>query len=171
MDTRWPSRFAPGGYGWRDPNKEIPMSNAGPASDVADQLAQLPVHPDDWVRLKPRLYCEREGCPVRTIEISVKDTQGLLIERLRHQALHCPICHGAALSVHEVLTLDQSGARDAREARESVNTQMWQRDHAIDSNPWSRAVPVAVLLDDRLPPTPEGWFERMPRSARREEPR
>jgi hypothetical protein len=105
-----------------------------------------------------RLYCEGDDCPARTIEIALKATQGALIERFRRQVPRCPICHRATLSVHEVLTLEQSEARDDRAARESVNTQMWQRDHAVDDDPWSRAVPVTVLLDDRLPPTPEGWF-------------
>lgn len=39
------------------------------------------------------------------------------------------------------------------ESRTSVNGQMYLRDNG------ERAIPSAVILDDRLPPTPSGWFD------------
>jgi hypothetical protein len=50
-------------------------------------------------------------------------------------------------------SFSQREAVDERDARMSVNRQMY-----LHENPETSFVPGNVLFDDRLPPTPSGWF-------------
>jgi hypothetical protein len=88
-------------------------------------------------------YCASSGCPAREIDIRVKDHDHDLIQLLTARGLRCPLC-GEPLKCHEVITFREQAAVDARDARCSVNAQVYERDHG----PF---VPASVLLDDRLP--------------------
>jgi hypothetical protein len=63
-----------------------------------------------------------------------------------------------ALKFHQVETFAQLEAVDERDARMSVNRQMY-----LYENP-DGFVPGNALFDDRLPPTPSGWFPQSPRT-------
>lgn len=113
----------------------------------------VPAALQGWITI----YCERFACAAREIHIRTKDhgTE----EPILGEALRCPICGSHVVSIHSVLTDDEQAAVDAEDARRQVNTQMFVRDR-IASGDMLPLTPVTVLLDDRLPPTPPGWWDR-----------
>ena len=96
------------------------------------------------------LYCQNVDCAGRDVVVKVKDHDRTLVAQLA-KPQPCPLC-GRPLKFHHVVTFAQHEAQDARNARCSVNTQMYQRDTS------SPLVPGSVFGDDRLPPTPAEWF-------------
>jgi hypothetical protein len=84
------------------------------------------------------------------VVITIKDHDNILVDRLAARQ-PCPLC-GKPLKFHRVETFAQREAVDERDARMSVNRQMY-----LLENP-EGFVPGNVLFDDRLPPTPSGWF-------------
>jgi hypothetical protein len=97
------------------------------------------------------LYCEQTNCAARQVVITIRDHDNILVERLAARQ-PCPLC-GKPLKFHKVETFARRQAVDERDARMSVNRQMY----LIHENP-DGFVPGNVLFDDRLPPTPCGWF-------------
>lgn len=105
--------------------------------------------------LELEAYCEAGGCPARETTIHVKDYDEDLLTLLRaRRGLRCPVC-GAPLKLHHAITFREAEAQRRLEARGSVAVEMYARDHD------TLAVPMAVYLDDRLPPTPPGWWDGM----------
>ena len=96
------------------------------------------------------LYCEQTNCAARQVVVTIKDHDHILMKRLAARQ-PCPLC-GQPLKFHRVETFAQLEAVDERDARMSVNRQMY-----LLENP-EGFVPGNVLFDDRLPPTPSGWF-------------
>ncbi|GEM_PF-2976245 len=105
--------------------------------------------------LELEAYCRSTDCPAREVTIHAKDHDDDLLPLLRRRGgLHCPIC-GGPLKLHHAITFREAEARGRLAARGSVAVEMYARDHD------TLAVPMAVYLDDRLPPTPPGWWDGM----------
>lgn len=105
--------------------------------------------------LELEAYCEAGDCPARVTTVRVKDYDEELLPLLRaRRGLRCPIC-GGPLKLHHAITIDEAAAQRRAAARASVAVEMYARDHD------TLAVPMAVYLDDRLPPTPPGWWDGM----------
>ena len=98
------------------------------------------------------LYCQNSRCVARTVRVVVKeyDTQ-------TPHTLTCPACQ-QTLKVHQILTFTELHRKDEVRGRQSVNVQMYSRDHQKPDV--LSLVPVSVFCDDRLPPTPAGWWNR-----------
>jgi hypothetical protein len=88
-------------------------------------------------------YCEWPGCAVREVTIRLKelDAPG------RAVTPQCPLCK-SPMKTHHVLTSAEAARAARREARSSVNEELWRRNH-----PDALCVPLNVLLDERLPGT------------------
>lgn len=108
--------------------------------DECEQSALLTLHG----------YCDESSCAARQVRIEVKNDDGDVADILERRGLTCPLC-GRALMFDGAFSGPRQREKDDQEARCSVNQQMYTRDHGP-------AVPIAGALDDRLPPTPEGWF-------------
>jgi len=63
--------------------------------------------------------------------------------------LTCPVCR-RQLKLHHVLTLEERELAFERDARVSVNAQLYQRRHRRGGGA-PPAILLGVLLDDRLP--------------------
>ncbi len=99
-------------------------------------------------------YCEEEDCPTRGVQICVKDYDDELLPLLRRSGgLRCPIC-GSFLELHEVLTVDEAVEAEKELARLSVAIQMYSRDFETP------ILPGSIFTENRLPPTPEGWWDK-----------
>lgn len=98
-------------------------------------------------------YCQSSDCPGREVRIKIKDHDGVFLQMFERSGLVCPICQGK-LKLHWALTLEEKNTRDERDARGSVNVQMFLRDKQ------TMFFPLSIMLDERLPPTPEGWFDK-----------
>jgi hypothetical protein len=95
------------------------------------------------------LYCEAEDCSAREIKVRIKDYDSTL-----HKAnLRCPLC-GSVPKLHYAIDRETDRKRYERACREGVAVQMYKREHGA-------CVPFSVLGDDRLPPTPGGWFDKV----------
>jgi hypothetical protein len=94
-------------------------------------------------------YCEGGSCPVRTLDVFVKDHDGTLVARLERRPPVCPVCRRPSLSLHAVKTAREFDATDAADARSAVNVQRYLRDHPTSGLP---IVPLSVFLDESLPP-------------------
>lgn len=91
------------------------------------------------------LYCDRDGCAARTITIHIKELDGPIPACLPR----CPLCR-SPLKTHGVQTLQEAAEEDKRDARASVNAQLYlARERRLGREPF--AVPLGVFLDDRLP--------------------
>jgi len=86
------------------------------------------------------LYCDGEGCSVREVVAHVAEHY-----RPTSPHLHCPACR-RPLKLHQVQTREERMDDDEAAARVNVNVQRWRRAH-----PGEEAVPLGLLLDDRLP--------------------
>jgi hypothetical protein len=86
------------------------------------------------------LYCDAEGCSVREVVVHVAEH-----DRPTSPRLHCPACL-RPLKLHQAQTREERLEDDEAAARVSVNVQRWRRAH-----PGEEAVPLGLLLDDRLP--------------------
>lgn len=104
-----------------------------------------------------QLYCEAPSCPVRELELLIKDYDHTLLDRLHEHGLRCPVCRRHSITVHWARTVAEDDQVRKQEARVSVNLQMRGRDRGDD--PRMTTFSPADLLDDRLPPTPPGWFK------------
>jgi hypothetical protein len=93
--------------------------------------------------LHMELYCDYGSCPMRTLEVYVKDFHRDLVALIEERGAPCPLC-GKPLKVHWVRTPVEYDEEQEREARSSVNGQRWKRDH-----PEAWAMPL--LMDDTLP--------------------
>jgi hypothetical protein len=102
-------------------------------------------------------YCRVSACPVREVRVHLKDPDHELEAMLegRHPP-RCPLCD-TTLALHHVQTAAEHTAAWEVAARCSVNTQMWWRDDPFGVQ---GLTPATVLADDRLPPTPAGWWDR-----------
>lgn len=99
-------------------------------------------------------YCEEAECPVRDFDIKLKHVDEIDLVR----ALACPWCGSLRVSVHGAETLDEREASLNRNARERVNVQMLQRDRPAPGG--LHVMTIGEFTDDRLPPTPPGWWEK-----------
>jgi len=86
------------------------------------------------------LYCDRAGCSAREVVVHVKE-----LDRPTPPRLRCPACL-RPLKLHDVQTREERINDDEAASRVSVNVQLWKRAH-----PGKDAVPLGMLLDDRLP--------------------
>ena len=100
--------------------------------------------------LMAEAYCDGD-CPLREVTIHVKDHDKQLLRLLKSHGLTCPLC-GHELKLHWVRTGREDQRHRDEDSRCSVNAQMYRR----DTDGFS--IPCSVLCDDRLPPTPDGWF-------------
>jgi hypothetical protein len=100
------------------------------------------------------LYCESPSCSAREVTILIKDDDEMLLDSQREFV--CPICR-EPLKFHVVFTRSEHAAAENRDARRSVNTQMFARDQNGETG-----IPIAISVDDRLPPTPDGWWDYLP---------
>lgn len=118
-------------------------------------------HPSNRL-LYVEAYCRSTFCCAREVEILLKDYDREAVGLMRRSGFKCPVCGEGSLTVHNILTARGKSALDAHEARMSVNRQMLARDregegrHVFFSGP--------EFCDDRLPPTPPGWFDKEDRS-------
>jgi uncharacterized protein YbaR (Trm112 family) len=85
------------------------------------------------------LYCDGEGCSVREVVVHVAEH-----DRPTSPRLHCPACR-RPLKLHQAQTREERLEDDEAAARVSVNVR-WKRAH-----PGEEAVPLGLLLNDRLP--------------------
>jgi len=108
------------------------------------------------------IYCSQSGCSVREITIHVKDHDKTFVPHLRKRSLVCPVCGGTNIIVHGLETALEAERQDDASARHSVNRQMLTRDRMAQGEDCA-FLTAAEFGDDRLPPTPPGWFPR-PRS-------
>lgn len=90
-------------------------------------------------------YCVSEDCTVREVTVLLKEMGRGPAERTVVTQWACPVC-GEPLKLHHVRTAAEENQNFEQQARMSVNTQRWERDH-----PGELAVPATVFLDDRLP--------------------
>jgi hypothetical protein len=86
-------------------------------------------------------YCDAQGCVVREVLVRIKEDIG----ETPPTTWRCPTCRHP-LKLHHVLTLEEHAHEQRREARCSLNAELWRR-----RNPGAPGVPVSVLLDDSLP--------------------
>lgn len=100
-------------------------------------------------------YCESPDCTVRGVDIRVKDYDRELVQQLSQRVLSCPVC-GSTLNVHGAETASECARRKEVHARRSVNLQMRWRDQGWPDLRFAR---LSDMEDDRLPPTPDGWFK------------
>jgi hypothetical protein len=105
------------------------------------------------------LYCDQPECPVREIEVRVKDHDATLLVLVKNNGYHCPLC-GKPAKMHWAMTFQQADAQEKQRARESVNLQMRHRDRCVrERGPDALEVWRGdQMCDDRLPPTPDDWF-------------
>jgi hypothetical protein len=76
------------------------------------------------------------------------------------QPVVCPICHGSELGFYQLASPEDHEQWQFRQARKLVNWQMYRRDHADQrARDGFVSFPASVMGDDRLPPTPPGWWE------------
>jgi hypothetical protein len=108
--------------------------------------------------IEVEFYCERPACAAREIRVTLKDHDSNLVPHMAHHVVACPIC-SHPVKVHWVRSAHDQARHDEALARSSVNTQMFLRDLPPDE---LGAVPASVLCDERLPPTPPGWFDDAP---------
>jgi hypothetical protein len=90
-------------------------------------------------------YCENAGCDVREVEISVKEYGETSVREAR-----CPAC-GEPLNIHGVATLAEAEVEAEREARRSVNAQLYVERERRRLGAAPIAIPIEVVLDDSLP--------------------
>lgn len=105
------------------------------------------------------IYCDgvSDGCPAREITIQIKDHDRTLVKLIKRQGgFRCPLCGGFA-KMHWVRTATAERADNERLARCSVNMQMLRRQRAHPGDIFFMS--ASEVLDDRLPPTPDGWFK------------
>jgi hypothetical protein len=86
------------------------------------------------------LDCSTPECPVREVALVLKELDGPATPA----RLQCPACR-RPLTLHHVVTLEEQRTAFERAARLSVNSQRYRR------RTGEEAVPLSVLLDDRLP--------------------
>jgi hypothetical protein len=95
-------------------------------------------------RLYIHVICTHPRCPARDLRLRVLDyDEELVALAQRRGGVHCPAC-GRRLTCDVIRTQIEQYEDDAREARCSVNGQLYERDHGP-------GVPLSVLSDDRLP--------------------
>ena len=97
------------------------------------------------------MYCQNSRCPARTVTLFVKEHDSKTPDTLT-----CPACQ-RPLKVHHVETIGEVHRNAELDARQSVLVQMYDRDHATPDG--FSLTPAHVFFDDRLPPTPPGWWE------------
>jgi hypothetical protein len=104
-------------------------------------------------------YCDGTRCPAREVRLWLKDYDDEAIALIARHGLLCPLC-GAVLTIHGVRTRNEQHRHAETRARMSVSEQMYRRDQAATDQVERGIVltPLRVLLDDRLPPTPAGWW-------------
>ena len=107
--------------------------------------------------LRFEAYCDQSSCPAREIRVDVKDYDKNLITHLEADGLRCPICR-EELKVYAVATKEDAAAADNRVARSLVAQQMYVRDHQGGASSLV-TMPTTVQCDERLPPTPKGWWK------------
>lgn len=104
-----------------------------------------------------RLQCGNQDCAVREIKVRCKDYDGTLLP-LRPGKPTCPFCGTSDVSVHNVRTFREDDAASDVAARERVNLQMWLRDNQPAESNRPVCFSAERAMDDRLPPTPDGWW-------------
>lgn len=125
-----------------------------PTDDLATRVGEALAA--DGRQLCLHAYCENQACPCRQVVLYLRDDFDELESMLRDRPLACPVCGETRISVHEMEGGADHRERKRREARQSVNAQMYEQQSG-------RPAPLTVVFDDRLPPAPAGWFDRLDR--------
>ena len=95
-------------------------------------------------------YCDHPACAARTFTMFVKDYDRTMLDAVEHAGgICCPLC-GRPTVLQQVHNPQEEHAAANRDARYSVNVQMYERDHGGIGHP--------LGLRDDLPPTPPGWW-------------
>ena len=90
------------------------------------------------------LYCDRSGCPVRTISVYVKIYDPL------PTFFVCPACRKRA-KVHAKLEPAQHEERERWHARCSVNVQIYEARELKRTDHKMILIPASIFTDDTLP--------------------
>lgn len=108
--------------------------------------------------LSLELYCDESGCPAREIRLLVKDHDSTFVNLIKRQGgFRCPLCASPA-KMHWVRTARQEAIEKEHSARCNVAMQMMRRDRTPDGGLF--VMSASEVCDDRLPPTPDGWFKK-----------
>jgi hypothetical protein len=128
-----------------------------------------PFADDQWRRIEAaraehyqvffEFYCRNQDCAVREVEVRVKDYDGDLLSALKGRRPTCPLC-AYPLALHNVAGGPSYRRQEDADARRSVNAQMRLRDLERDAPGHLHALRATEMIDERLPPTPDGWFTR-----------
>jgi hypothetical protein len=124
---------------------------------LADQIRARWVGTHLGTVLIVEVVCCAPECCAREIRVRLKNHGTGLPGSVR-----CPICGGTQLALQSIRTFVEDERTRDRAARARVNWQMYGRDHAVNG---IAAIPFSILKDDRLPPTPAGWWEKTTRRA------
>lgn len=127
------------------------------AEDVAARLQA--VRAEAGYLIVAEFYCDNSDCSARELRVSFKDYDDTLSAAVRLRKCPCPFC-GQPLKMHWACGPREEQIRQEQEARCSVNRQMLRRQR-LQENPNAKffAATAAEIVDDRLPPTPDGWFK------------
>src|SRR5262249_38576270 len=87
-------------------------------------------NPAEWL-FEIQGYCENSDCNVRYVTVTVKEYDGPTPPHFC-----CPVC-GDDLNVHHIYDLEQAEEVSDRDARVSVNLQLYRRDHPKEPFPMS----------------------------------
>lgn len=118
--------------------------------EIQETLAQAR---EEDAQLAIEAYCFSDECPAREVTIYIKDHDRTLVDMVAKNSIRCPIC-GEPTKLHGAATTREVHDAEDRDARRSVNTQMYMRDHN------ETFVPIGIKLDDRLPTTPADWWKQ-----------
>lgn len=121
--------------------------------EIAEALAH-----DHILRIE--CYCHHQECTVREVQFNVKDYgKDATVDLILMGGMPCPVCGETKMAVHRVLTREELDARYESRSRQSVNYQMYRRDEKQAGRD-TLAIPANRWLDDRLPTTPAGWWDK-----------
>jgi len=117
---------------------------------------------DEGYQVMAEAYCDSPRCPVREVELHIKDYDNELVALTAKRGWwSCPVC-SEPLKLHWAMGPKQYSEQERERARWSVNEQMRTRDlHQRDPDALV-VMDARDICDDRLPPTPEGWFGQGP---------
>jgi hypothetical protein len=120
------------------------------AIKVTPTVALVAAKREQSYLLHIELYCQNQSCPCRETEVFVKDYDNDLVEMLNAKGgvFKCVICR-KPMKVHWIRTRDEHASVCEMQARQSVNTQRYERDHTTESG--FCAIPADIMCDDTLP--------------------
>lgn len=113
------------------------------------------------------MYCDNSFCAVREVTLHLKDYDTNALKAFRSERGQvCPLCRNN-MKFHWVRTALEQETVSEQDARVSVNLQMFVRDLKVAKPDSAIVVCASQYTDDRLPPTPDGWFPDGPTPSSR----